>query len=426
MSSILVKPGFNKGKILLSLIMICIIGVISSYVYVLAVYVSPLHEAHGWSMNTIVATYSIAMFCEPFAFIMGGALMNKIGRKKVLVGSGVIYGAAIALSGTTGSVVVFMICQGIICSLAMYGIFICQIALINVIWPEKKSTIMGIMYGCSTFGGALLAPAANFFIGAFSVSMALIIQGIIFMVVMFVCSLLIIDPTKGDKKLAEELDAESAAFDAENAGDMPERPGMGWKKVIKHPSLYLFMLSIILIQLIGNLLVTDASVLAEGTYGATATQAALCVSLLNIGAGFGGIICGILGDKLGHFKTTMLLGIFDGVCLLIMAGIGGHSLMAFMVIVFIQGFTYNGITALNPAMVTEAWGSQDLGTTMGITGIAIIIVAIIGPQLGLMVPFVPMLVLCAIASIIGGLLAIATVKSVNKYYKNIGSDVIVK
>lgn len=428
MNSLLDRPGASRGKVLLSLIMICIIGVISSYIYCLAVYVTPLNEAHGWAMGSIVLTYSIAMFISPFAYAIGGGISAKFGRKRTLVATGVIYGLAILASGLTANLYVFMVCQGVICSLSMYCLFMCQIELINVIWPERKSTVMGLMYGCSTFGGALLAPAANFFIERFSVSTALVIQGGIFAAIMFICCMLVWDPTAGDKQLAEKLDAESAAVDAAAAAEnpVPERPSMPVKKIIRHPSIYLYIISIICIQLIGNLLVTDASVIAVGTFEATATQAAFCVSLLNIGAGFGGIVCGAIGDKLGHFKTTLLLGVFDGVFLAIFAFLGNGGIAVFMAVSFIVGFTYNGITALNPAMITEAWGEESLGTTMAIGSVGTIIVAIVGPQLGLMVSFAPMMIICAAASVVGGLLAIAVAKSANKYYKNIGSDVTIR
>ena len=57
MPDIKVKPELSKSAKLISLIMILLIGVISNYIYVLAVYVEPLNEMHGWSMNSIVMAY---------------------------------------------------------------------------------------------------------------------------------------------------------------------------------------------------------------------------------------------------------------------------------------------------------------------------------------------------------------------------------
>ena len=165
--------------------------------------------------------------------------------------------------------------------------------------------------------------------------------------------------------------------------------------------------------------------MAENIYGVSATKAALIVSLFNISAGVGGVVVGFISDKIGPYKTTMLLGIADGILLGLLAITGAGNFIAFAVIVTIQGFTYNGITTLNPVMMTDSYRAEDIGTTMGFMGIAIIIVGLIGPQLGLSVPFIPMLIVCAVLSIIGGILAIVARNLLNKYYiKELGKSII--
>lgn len=409
------RPNLKKSTKLISLIMILIVGVISNYIYVLSVYVSPLNETYGWSMNTIVLTYSMAMFFECPAFILGGILSNKFGMKRMLVVSGALYGLAILFSGMTKSVVLFIICQGVIGSLAMYGVFICTLALINTLYPKNKGLVMGILYGSQALGGAVMAPIATFFIDRFNVSMALVIQGVIFTVIMVVCCLLVADPTKGDKELQAKIQNEA---DMEEAAAAGINYNMSWKRVIRHPSFYLIFFSIILIQLIGNVLVTDIAYIAEANYEIDAAQAALTVSLFNIGAGAGGVVVGFVSDRIGPFRTTMLLGVIDGILLAIMAVIGSGSFIAFIVIATVQGFTYNGLTTLNPIMTTDAYGQKDLGINMGLIGVSIIIVGIAGPQFGLMLPFVPMLGICAVLSVAGGILAILASRSLNKYYKD--------
>jgi len=423
------KPEISKGTKLLSLIMILIIGVISNYIYVLAVYVGPLHEAHNWSMNSIVMAYSVAMFCEFPAFLLGGWLMNRFGMRKILVVSGTMYGLAILLSGLTSSVVVFVICQGIIGSLAMYGVFICTLAIINVLYPKNKGLVMGLLYGTQAAGAAFMAPIANFFIESFNVSAALVWQGVIFTVIMFVCCLLIKDPTGGDKealaKAQEEAEAEEAA-EAIKGKSEEELPTMGWKIALRHPSFWILFVSIILIQMIGNVLLTDVSVLAESQYHATAAQGAWLVSAFSIGAGIGAVVIGFISDRIGPYRTTFWMGIIDGILLLLLVVCGMHSFMFYAIICIIQGFTYNGMTTLNPIMMTDAYAARDIGTTMGFMGISYMIVGFLGPQLGLSLPFVPMMIVCAICCIIGGYLSSFSKKSLNKYYQSIGSKCVVR
>ena len=185
-----IRPQLTKRQTGITLIMIMIIGVLSNYIYCLAVYVGPLHELHGWSMNSIALTYSVAMFCEIPTYIIGGALSNKFGMKKILVASGVLYGLSILASGLTSSVLIFIITQGVIGSLTMYGIYVCTLALINVMYPDKKGFVIGLLYGLQAAGAAFMAPMANYFVEAFNASTALVIQGVIFTVVMFICTML--------------------------------------------------------------------------------------------------------------------------------------------------------------------------------------------------------------------------------------------
>ena len=424
-----IKYELSKSKKILSLIMIIIVGVISNYIYALSVYVGPLNEAHGWSMNMIVMTYSMAMFCTFPAFLVGGMLINKFGMKAVLTVSGVLYGLAILVSGLATNVFVFIISQGIVGALAMYGIFIATLSIINVLYPNRKGLVMGVLYGSQAAGAGAMAPIANYFIMTFSVSTALILQGIIFTVIMFICCILVADPTKGDKALQAKIQEEADKAEAEEAmaGKTAEQlPTMRWKKALTHPGFWLFFISVIFIQLIGNVLITNIPYLAEGTYGVGPVESAWVVSAFSVSAGIGGIVVGFLSDKIGPYRTTVYLGIFDGIVLFILALIGAENFMLFAVICIIQGFTYNGITTLNPIIATDTYASRDLGTMMAFSAIATAIVGIAGPQFGLEVPFVPMIAISAVLSILGGIMAGAAKKFFNKYYRETGSKCVVR
>ena len=419
-----IRPQLTKRQTGITLIMIMIIGVLSNYIYCLAVYVGPLHELHGWSMNSIALTYSVAMFCEIPTYIIGGALSNKFGMKKILVASGVLYGLSILASGLTSSVLIFIITQGVIGSLTMYGIYVCTLALINVMYPDKKGFVIGLLYGLQAAGAAFMAPMANYFVEAFNASTALVIQGVIFTVVMFICTMLVTDPYKGDKELMAKVQEEADEQELEEAmagRSLEERPSMRWKRALLHPGIWILFVSVILIQMFGNVLVVDISEIAQSTYDITAARAAWIASAFAIGCGVGGIVVGIISDKIGPYRTTFWLGIVDGVLLIILAMVGAHSLTVFIIICIVQGFTYNGMTALNPIMITDAYDARDLGIMLAVIAVAYGIVGTIGPQLGLEVPFIPMLLICAVCSILGGFFSSFAKKSVNKYYNSIDS-----
>ena len=63
---------------------------------------------------------------------------------------------------------------------------------------------------------------------------------------------------------------------------------------------------------------------------------------------------------------------------------------------------------------------------MALVAIAYTIVGVIGPQLGLVVSFVPMVIICAVCSIAGGILTKSSAKAFNKYYIGVDSKCRVK
>lgn len=426
-SSIQLKVPKSKKGISLACIILMELCVCS--IYTLTVFVGPLNEAYGWSENKIVLAYTLTMFCEFPSFLIGGWLMNRFGIRKVQVTSGIAYGVAIIISGLTSNVMLFAVMQGIMAGLAMYGVYICNVALINSLFPKNKGLVMGIMFGAQGVGSIFLSPALAYCIQSFPVSAVLVGEGIIFTIVLLAATLLVYDPTKGDRELQAKIQEEADRLEMEEAiaGRSEDvLPTMRWKKVLRHPAFWMTFISIITIQMIGNVLVTDLAVLSDNVYKVGEINSAWVVSAFGIGSGVGGIVIGYVSDKIGPYKTTFLLGIIDGIILLAFALLGVKSFMIFAVVCIIQGFTYNGMTTLNPIMVTDSYSIKDMGTILGLLGLSYGIVGAVGPQLGLSMPFVPMLLACAVMSIIGGILAKLSASSLNKYYRNENSGCVVR
>ena len=66
------SPVATKKQALLNFLMIIFIGAITCFIYVLSVYVGPLHREFGWSKNLLVIAYSLNLFCEIPAYLIGG------------------------------------------------------------------------------------------------------------------------------------------------------------------------------------------------------------------------------------------------------------------------------------------------------------------------------------------------------------------
>jgi MFS family permease len=313
--------------------------------------------------------------------------------------------------------------------LTMYGVYICNVALINSIFPKSKGLVMGIMFGTQGIASIFMAPLLTYCIDSFNVGMVLVVEGALFAGILFAATMLVHDPTRGDRKLVAQIQkqADEEEYAAAIAGKTEETlPTMRWKKAFTHPAFYYIFFSIVTIQMIGNVLVTDIPVLGERVYDVSEMDSAWVVSAFGIGAGLGGIVIGFLSDKIGPYRTTFWLGIIDGILLLGFVLLGADNFMAFGVICVVQGFTYNGMTTLNPIMITDAYSAKDLGTMMGFVAISYAVVGAVGPQIGLSMPFVPMIICCAVLSVVGGFLSKLASSAFNKYYTAQGSKCVVR
>ena len=369
----------KKDKIL-SLAMIILVGTFTNFIYVLGVYVQPLHEAHGWSMNLIVLALSVSYAVMIPAYLVTGVVTAKFGMKKLLVISSVAYGLCILVSGVVTNVYLFIVFMGILSSFAMYGVFMASIALINVLFPESKGTAMGLLYAFQTLGAAVFAPFANALILHYSVTTSLIIEGVAFTVLMLLGSIFVKDPTKGNKELMKKINDEAEAMEiAEAMRGKAEVPSLRWKQAIRHPGIYIIMLSIIFVQMFGNVITSDGVVLATTIFGVSSTTAAYLTTIIAIGGAVGAMAVGLMSDRIGPFKTTLILSVVDGVVLLGLAAVGTHSFIIYAAVATFQMFTYNGLNALNAIMMTDAYHPDDIGVMMALVGVAMTVVGVVGP-----------------------------------------------
>ena len=299
--------------------------------------------------------------------------------------------------------------------MSMFVVYVCSIYVINIMFPERKGTIIGLMYGVNTAGVAVISPVVTILSESFSIGTAIMLQGAAVTLIVLIGVTLIKIP-EGMKEAAFE---ENLPEEAEEDDKSAVKFGMDWKKLFRHPSFYLLLLMAILVQMIGNVLASDAAYMAETTLGITTVQASFVVSVFSIGAIFGGILVGYMADKIGPFKATAFTSLFNALVLLLVGLFGMNSYALFATSVAVQGLTYNGVSAVLAVIVTESYGAKNLGINMGIVGIGQMIVGVLGPQFGLMFPAGTVFVCCAGFSALGAVFAFLTRNSVNGYYKRL-------
>lgn len=157
-------------------------GVRSSFGF----FTGPISEAHAWPREV----YSLAMALQNLlwgvATPVAGALADRYGSARVLIGGAVLYAVGTALMAGAASPLMLYLSGGILIGIgvAASSFGIVMAAFGRLVPPEKRSWAFGIATAAGSMGQFIFAPLGGVLIPAFGWYQALIILA--------ACSLLII------------------------------------------------------------------------------------------------------------------------------------------------------------------------------------------------------------------------------------------
>lgn len=368
-----------------TLIMQVFISAVLTAPYILNIYMGPLNEKYGWSLATIMMTFTLSMWIGTPGIIVGGKLMEKFGNKKVIVGAGVIYGIAVVSSGYVSNVIVFVVLQGVVAALMMFVAYVAQLKNVGVLFPDKRGTAMGILMGGTWAGTAAMSPFAAWLIESFGVSSSLLIQGILYGAIVIIFGFLIVDAPEGafvpkgwTPTPEEEMPSEDALEHGKVGIDVK------WNQMLKMPALYLGWLMFSLMVLGCTMMSSNNSLIAQDSLGVTPMQASWIAFAYSLIQGLSSIALGFIVDKVGPYKSLIA---FAGVAGLLLIGVyltGFSSVVFYVVVVAWVGGLYGLVNFVMPMLAMDSFGEKNFGVNMAIFSAYSIFTNAVGPQLSVM------------------------------------------
>lgn len=149
-------------------------------------FTGPLSDAHGWPRETFSLAMALQNLIWGLATPIAGALADRYGSARVLVGGGIFYAAGIALMAHAASPAMLHFSGGILIGtgIAASSFGIVMAAFGRLVPAEKRSWAFGIATAAGSMGQAIFAPLGGILVPAFGWFEALLILA--------ACSLLII------------------------------------------------------------------------------------------------------------------------------------------------------------------------------------------------------------------------------------------
>lgn len=380
--------------------------------YAWSVFQTPLTDKFGWSSveASLAFTLIMGMSAVPMPFV--GKLQEFIKPRTIIFAGGLLYGTGVFLSGYMNSLFGLYITYGILGGIGQGTVYTTGISNTIKLFPDKRGLCSGLLAAGMGGSAIIVAPTAATLIGIFGVQNTFRILGICFTLI--ICGLSVLIATSPDDYKPKGWNPKKEVTNAKNI-NIDEKD---WKKMLKDPLFYLIAGMFTAGTLSGMMIIGHASPLFQQTIKVSAQTAAVMVGFLSIFNTAGRILWGIISDKMGRFKTILILYVVIGISMLGLAVNMGNA--AFIIFMMSVGLCYGGFMSLIASLTADSFGARNLAINFGIMFNAYGLASFIGPRLAAVVQqankgsYAQAFYVAVFVCIIGIIFTVAAMRKTNK------------
>ena len=361
----------------LTLALFCLINFTTGALYVWSVFSSAL-AAHLTALTGTPVThqslgyiFGIASGVTPFMMIAGGWVNDRFGPKAVIGAGGALIGAGYLLAAGAKTPFELMLFYGFGVGIGTGLVNGCTINTAVKLFPDRRGFAGGLVTASLGIGAAVLPFAATGLIDLLGITETLRLFGLASGLLIVPAALMTVRCPAG---FAQELCPSSET--GRSVG-----PDMNWVQMIRTrtfwPLAMLFMTS----ALMGLMLLSSVSGIAQAQIGLSAGAAALAVSVISLANTAGRFLSGTISDRFGRVETLSigLVSALLGLTLLALSGEG--DLLAFFAGLAGVGLCFGGFIGIYPSLVADEYGPTHNSVNFSILMLGYSVGGLVGPAL---------------------------------------------
>lgn len=346
-------------------------NIIVGSAYAWSVFQPRLIEMFGYTTTGASFAFTISLGLVPFAMIVAGKMVAKIGVRSTILIGGLIYGVGFSLAGfSTENIITLYVTYGLLGGTGIgfvYGTTVPN----SVKWfPDKRGLAGGIIAGGFGGGAIIFAPLFRNAVDSLGLLETFTYSGIAFAVIIVVASLFISSPPE---------DFVPTGWTPPVAGTGSATTNLNVGGMLKTYRFYVLFVIYTLACVTGLMIIAHAGHIAEARIGVTPTLAATAVVMLGVANMSGRLFWGAVSDKIGRYQTLVLMYAMTAIMLVLLTLATGFTL--FVVSVMGIGLCFGGYLGVFPSITAENFGTSNLGMNYGVLLIAFGIAAFVGPWL---------------------------------------------
>lgn len=371
--------------------------------YAWSVFQTALLEVNtGWTLTETSLAFSISFAMVPVGMIICGPIVDKHGGKKVVLVAGILFGLGMFLTGFASSIIMLYLTYGIILGLGIGAGYGTATALTVKWFPDKKGLAGGLTAAGFGSGAIILAPIATRMIESVGVNTTFKILGIVLLVVICGASFMMENPPVNVPLVGEAT-----------------QTGKNYKEMLKEPNFWILWAVYAFAATSGMMVIGHAANLASYYSLGAGAVIVMVVGLANT---LGRIFWGSVSDKLGRYKTVMMMFVVSGTGLMLLNFTTTLGKFAGILGLIFIALSFGGFLGSFPGITAENWGASKSASNYGWMFTAYGIAAIFGPSLASSIrestgSYSMALVISAGMAVIGAIMILWYMKRLEKNYE---------
>lgn len=335
-------------------------------VFAFGTFVGPLQDEFGWGRGAMSFALTIANISVVIASPLLGALVDRIGARRVMVVSVALLGLCVAsMSRLSGHIGHYYLMHALIPLLGA-GTLPLAYSRIIVAWFERRRGLaLGVALSGFGVGAAMVPALGQWMIGQFGWREAYLLFGGLILLVSLPLTAFVLREKPADRDAlphGQPRPRGDAALEA-SGRETGRDSGLDLSRAMRTRPFWLLVVSIVLIGVGITSILAHLVPMLIGR-GVEPSRAALAMSLLGLGLIFGRILSGFLMDR--YFAPYVAAGFQLGMVLgLVILALGFSGPLAFLAGISVGLATGSEISEIS-YLVSRYFGLKAFGLINGI------------------------------------------------------------
>lgn len=371
-SNSVINAAFAKARIMY-MIAGLIICVCVGFGYAWSVLQNPIITAHNWPASQVALAYPITVVCSTMAPLLFGSVIRRLSTRTCVIIGAVLFGAGLSATGTMGAIWQLYLFYGVMAGLGCGFIYPCMMAYVVRLFPERAGMASGLGTAAYGSGAIFWAPIAVSLTNRFSLSTAFRILGVLFLIIILICSVLLHEPPKNFRE-AMCPNSNAGSLQSDSGGDMNRGQMLRTRKFYQMAALFTCGL------VSGVIIISQSSPILQQTLSFTPAAAAIFVSIFSACNMLGRFIWGSLSDKFGIRRIVSMVFV---VCILsmIVLAVTASKPVIFIIAMGLAASCYGGFASVLTPITSRVFGAHYITENYGVMYVVFGIASLIGPNL---------------------------------------------